>query len=126
MAVSGTVVNEDLVQRFAKAIANAEGFNVPNSRPSRNHNPGDLTLSLGYPFVGMDGIYIVFGNDDAGWGALRAQVRAMLTNSSHVYNNSMSIIEVASKYTTTDQGPWASIVADGLGVFPSTKLSELS
>jgi hypothetical protein len=113
------------VDRIATAIAAAEGFSIPGSRPGRNHNPGDLTVDTTGKGVGRDGIFIVYATDSDGWDALRQQVQLMLNNTSKVYNNGMTIADVAARYTTTDQAAWAAIVARELGVTQDTTLAEI-
>lgn len=115
----------DRVNRLADAIAFAEGFYVSGSRPNRNNNPGDLTKTLGFPSSGFDGMYVVFQTLADGWSALRKQVSMMLDGSSSIYNPNMTIWEMAQRYTTTDQVPWATNVAAKLGVDINTKISEV-
>jgi hypothetical protein len=110
---------------FATAIAYAEGFYVNGSRPQRNHNPGDLTIDTNGMATGRDGPFVVYGNVEDGWDALRQQVKLILTNTSHVYNTDMTIQDVANKYTATDQSAWALNVANKLGVSPDTKVSAI-
>ena len=113
------------VNRIAEAIAYAEGFYVDGSRPQRNNNPGDLTKALGFASIGWDSIYVVFKTVEDGWAALRKQVQLMLTNQSSVYNSNMTILDVARRYTTTQQNEWAANVASHLGVPMTTKISEV-
>lgn len=113
-----------LIEKIAQAIATAEGFYVPGSRPARNHNPGDLTIDTIGQTVGRDGVYVVYSDDATGWAALRQQVQLMFSGS-HIYNPAMSILEVAANYTATDQMAWAKTVATKLGVSINTRLSEL-
>jgi len=113
------------IDKLADAIAFAEGFYVAGSRPQRNNNPGDLTLSLGFPTTGMDDIYVIFATIEAGWAALKKQVELMLTNQSRIYTSNMTIFEVAQHYTTTDVSTWAANVAARLGVSPFSKISEI-
>ncbi len=115
-----------IVDSLAEAIAYAEGFFVAGSRAARNHNPGDLTVDVTGKGIGKDGIFIVYASDADGWDALKHQVNLMLTNASQIYNNQMTIREVASRYTTTDQLAWATNVAARLGVSMDTKLSDLA
>ena len=117
---------DGVIDRLADAIAFAEGFYVKGSRPQRNHNPGNLTLDLTGKSVGQDAIYVVYATDEDGWEALKKQVRMMLDNSSKIYNNAMSILDVAKRYTTTEQLAWARNVASRLGVTVDTRLMELS
>lgn len=70
-------------------------------------------------------MFIVYANDGDGWEALERQVSLMLTNASQIYNNQMTIREVAERYTTTDQLAWATTVASRLGVSMDTKLADI-
>ena len=116
---------EEAVNKLADAIAYAEGFYVAGSRPARNHNPGNLTKDLTGKAIGKDSIYVVYANNADGWEALKKQVSAMLDNSSRIYNSAMSIMDMARKYTTTEQEAWAKNVASRLGVSTDTKLMDL-
>jgi hypothetical protein len=119
-------VQDAIVQKFAEAIAWAEGFYSIGSRPQRNHNPGDLTRDLTGTGVAKDGMYVVYATDADGWEALYKQVRMMFNNTSSIYNDAMNILEVARKYTTTDQEVWAANVAQRLGVPVGTPLSQIT
>src|SRR5262245_60907331 len=113
-----------IVKALAEAIAFAEGFYRAGRRPARNHNPGDLTKDLTGRAVGWGGPFVVYKSDEDGWEALRWQVRLMF-GGSQIYNPNMSISQVATFYTATDQMAWAANVAQKLGVTIDTKLSEL-
>jgi hypothetical protein len=113
------------IARIAEAIAYAEGFYVNGSRPQRNNNPGDLTKALGFSMIGYDGMYVIFSTIDDGWNALRKLVMLMLTNRSAIYHSQMTILDVARRYTTTQQDEWAQNVASRLGVTIDTKISEV-
>jgi len=113
------------ITRLAEAIAYAEGFYIDGSRPQRNNNPGDLTSPLGFSFIGHDGIYVIFSTLNDGWKALYKQVELMLTNRSGVYSNNMTILDVARRYTTTQQEEWANNVASRLGVTVDAIISEV-
>lgn len=112
--------------RIADAIAFAEGFYVNGSRPQRNNNPGNLTLSLGFPTIGTDGQFVIFATANDGWNALRKQVSLMLSDQSGVYNSAMSILEMAGHYTLTEVNAWAANVATRLGVSPYTRLDQIT
>ena len=112
-------------ERIANAIAYAEGYFVSGSRPERNNNPGDLTKAFGQDYTGYDGIFIVFATPTDGWQALFQQVNMMLDNTSSIYNDEMTIYEVAQRYTTTQQQEWANNVASYLGVSTNTPLREV-
>jgi hypothetical protein len=117
-------VPQALIDAIAHAIAVAEGFFVAGSRPARNHNPGDLTRDLTGKGVGVDGAYIKYGSDEDGFEALNTQVSLMFSGS-HVYSPAMTILEIAQRYTTTDQDAWARIVAGHLGVDINTRLMDV-
>jgi hypothetical protein len=119
---------ENAVIAIAQAIASAEGFGVIGSRPWRNHNPGDMTKDLTDRAAGTDGPFVVFLNDEDGWQNLYTQVRAMLAGPpySSIYSPGMSIAEVASHYTSTQQTEWAANVAAHLGVTPDTTLEQVA
>jgi hypothetical protein len=112
-------------QRLAQAIASAEGFYVAGSRPQRNNNPGDLTVDITGAGIGWDGPFVIYASAADGWAALDQQTEEMLSNTSGIYNNAMTISQVASKYTTTNQAGWAATVAGQLGVGVDTPLSQI-
>jgi len=124
LAAGGTE-QDSRIARLAEAIAYAEGYYVNGSRPQRNNNPGDLTKSLGFSTIGNDGMYMIFSTIEDGWNALRKLVELMLTNRSAIYTSGMTILDVARRYTTTQQDEWAANVASRLGVPVYTKISEV-
>lgn len=123
-----TPASELAVSAIARAIGTAEGFFKPGARPQRNNNPGNLTMNIGAApkAVGRDGMYLVYLTAEDGWTALEEQVRMMLDGRSRIYNRELTIAQVAQKWTTTDQAPWARIVSGELGVSPDTKLKDIA
>lgn len=121
-----TVLPQANVQRIAQAIAFAEGFYVPGSRPARNHNPGDMTADLIGKAVGMDGAFVVYATDDDGWNNLYTQIQKWLNGSSSHANSGSTITQISDFYTTTDQTAWATQVANQLGVSIDTPIGEVS
>jgi hypothetical protein len=116
----------DIVQRFAQAIANQEGYNVSGSLPNRYNNPGDLTKDITGTGTGVgDQGLIIYGTAEDGWNALYAQVQMMFDGTSSHYNPSMTITQVAQVYAA-DWFPWARNVASYLGVSPDTPLNQLT
>lgn len=117
------------IQLFAEGIAIAEGFYETGSRAARNHNPGNLTLDITDTGTGKDGMFIVYGNDNDGWDALRKQVELILTNASGYYDSSMTLRQIGRKYASTstasDQLNWAINVAGKLGIDIDTPVSSL-
>jgi hypothetical protein len=115
----------DAINAFSNAIATAEGFFVSGSRPQRNNNPGDLTVDTTGTGVGKDGPFIVYGSVADGWAALNKQVQLILTDASNFYNSGMTLRDIASIYTTTDQTSWAQTVANTLGISLDVPVSTL-
>lgn len=117
---------ELVIRKIAYAVANAEGFNISGSRPARDHNPGDLTLDLGAanPAVGMDGMFVIFATDEDGWANLIQEVRGWFGTSA-IYNDSMTLAQVAGLYSPDGSSTWASNVASYLGVTVDTPLSQI-
>ena len=118
-------MNAALISKIADAIAFAEGYFVPGSRPRRNHNPGDLERDLTGKGIGWDGPYVIYATIQDGREALERQVRLMFAGS-RIYRPSMTIAEVARRYTSTDQAAWAKNVAGRLGVSVDTRLDEIA
>src|SRR5438128_636171 len=98
-----SITASPIVQKIARAIAGAEGFFVRDSRPSRNHNPGNISSDITGTAIGSDGSLMVYSTDQDGWDALYHQVSGMLSGTSAYYNPSMTISDIAQKYVgTTD------------------------
>jgi hypothetical protein len=127
-AMGGTVNTEanDGVKKLAQAIASAEGFFSPGSRPARNHNPGDMTRDLIAKAVGVDGPFVVYATDADGWANLYAQINLWLSGHSEYADPSSSIADLATFYTTTQQSAWAVNVANHLGVSTDTSIGEIA
>lgn len=123
------MISDDLVNRFATAIAKAEGFYVPDSLPARAHNPGDLTddgdIGLGFEQSEGPGAAEItrYATDADGWAALTRKVRRMLSGGSTVYTLNMTINQVGMKYARSED--WGINVARELGVTPSTPLVSI-
>lgn len=61
-----------------EAMAKQEGFGVPNTRPTKNHNPGDLEyhqFAIKHGAIGTDGRYAIFPDDKTGFNAMRELLR---------------------------------------------------
>lgn len=117
---------EKRVRLLADGIELAEGAGVAGSRPARNNNPGDLRLDTIGKSTGVDDAgFQVYATYEDGREALEKQVRLMLTNTSHIYNENMTVLQVAVRYTTTDQEAWAWNVASAAGVTPDTPINQI-
>jgi hypothetical protein len=115
---------------LAQAIAAAEGFNVPGSRPARNHNPGDVTQDLIGKAVGIDGPFPVYATDADGWANLYAQINLWFSGGSAHATGDSTISQIASFYTTDSppgaQATWALNVANAVGVTVDTPINQIS
>ncbi len=112
---------------LARAIAEAEGFGVFNAIPTLANNPGDLELG-DVGFGVYQGRTIVFKSESnpkpsgvtifpdavSGWAALEHELTLILSGKSTVYKPTMTIAEMAKRWTQTEQSQWALNVCDGL------------
>ena len=113
------------VLQFARAVAHAEGFGVPDAIPTKANNPGDLTFGFGYPLngtMGRDQI-CVFQSLDDGWQALWHEVGLAFAGRSHIYKTTDTIEEFGMKYSNDPN--WGVNVAAYLGVAKETTLAQL-
>lgn len=129
------MVTDDVVNRFAQAIARAEGFyetdptKIPTV-PQRARNPGDITdegnIGLGViQTSGPAGAAItIYATVEDGWAALQKKVRRMLDGQSEVYKPDLTIVEVGLKYS--GNGGWGLNVAKQMGVDSRMTLAELA
>lgn len=112
------------VLRLAKAISVAEGS------PKEWNNPGSLTgTDAGaFPTCGTgnaEGVW-KFVNERDGWQALCVKVHRMLVGKSSVYPPAMTIEEMGTRYSGSDDGNWGRNVAAFLGVPVTTTIQELA
>jgi hypothetical protein len=131
--VEVNIETTDRAKAFAQAIAHQEGFYVFGSIPHRANNPGDLVipgwtgLSLGRERISVlksDSIEEPFP-PDGGWFRLLHELWLIESGRSHVYTLDMTILEMAHKWTDTQQDDWARNVAGQLGVPPETTLRQV-
>ena len=111
-----------LIPSFAYAIGKAEGFGPLGNIPTKANNPGDLKLGdIGLGTLGQ-GI-TVYPTLRQGIQALYRELNLILTNTSEVYNTSMSFSQMAIIWTGNDNPvDWADTVAKSLNVFPDTTI----
>jgi hypothetical protein len=121
------------IDELAYAIAVAEGYFAAGIHDGRTlpfvlNNPGGLkkpTLGAADLPTWKDSGLVWFPTADAGWAALRHQVRLMLTGTSGIYAHGDSLISVGEKYADGDTN-WGLNVATRLGVPPAHTLAELA
>ena len=124
------MISDDFVQKFAEAVARAEGFYVADSVPARAHNPGDLTDDgdIGHGVIQTSGpagaAITIYATDEAGWNALRRKLWRMLNGASRIYTLDLTLMEMAIRYSGS--ADWAFNVAKALGVDTRMTLAELA
>lgn len=114
-------MDEKRQQGWLDGIAQAEGYGKPDTVPTRSNNPGDLKVGdIGY---GREpGGITHFPNPEAGYNALAKQVNKFYIPGPN-YDPSMSLQQIAEKYTGKDRAPeWAKIVGSKAGMDPSARL----
>lgn len=118
---------------LAVAISHAEGYGLANAIPTEANNPGDLVLP-GWQgqSLGSEKISVLTSDTpdnpvppNGGWFRLYRQIRLIDQGNSTVYNISMTISEMAKKWTATDPEAWARNVSSFLGVTPDTLLETV-
>lgn len=129
-----------VASRLAKAVAFAEGcIDIHEnyhrlSLPYRLNNPCDLKVTNSqFTSHRHSSGKLLFADLGTGWNAGAFQMDLILTNRSHVYNNSMTIQEVANHYAKEHETPleqqnadhWTKNVALFLGVQTTTTLVDL-
>lgn len=89
-----------------EAIARQEGFLVPNSRPHRNNNPGDIEygkFTIAHGATSGDPRFAIFPTAEMGFAAMRAlllsayvglTLRAALCKWAPPFENNVSAYEV--------------------------------
>jgi hypothetical protein len=126
------MIYRDSIRWFGDAIAGAEGFGVLAAIPTRANNPGDLVMpNWSGRTLGNAGVS-VFVSPAEGWRRLYFQLQLIADDKSRVYSRSMSVREMASKWTTTDQEAWTQNVVNRLQskwaygmVTPETAIGDL-
>lgn len=134
---------ESLYRWIGSKIKVAEGYGLPDAIPTDAHNPGDLCLGnrfwakaihKGLTFQGSINGVTIFPKADPdcdiedpkdGFAALYREIRLILSGNSTEYRPDWTILQVGTKWTTTDPEDWAKTVAEGLGVDISTPFNEL-
>lgn len=109
------------MSKLAQLIAKEEGFGVPGSVPTRDHNPGDLRHSPHSEHSPDDpnGIGII-DNDQDGWEDLERQLRLDAARG-------LTLTQLVYKYAPPEENNTAQYLkylCDGLGVGPNTSVEE--
>lgn len=71
--------SEEANVKLIQAMAKQEGFGVPGTRSTKNHNPGDLeygNFAKSHGAIGTDGRFAIFPDDATGFAAMQELLRA--------------------------------------------------
>jgi hypothetical protein len=115
--IGATTSGNKFIDALAGAIAHAEGYYIPGSRPWRNNNPGDISDPSfgGVTRIAVDsGGLSVFATAQDGWTALYAKLQNALNGGSNVYSPAGTISDWAWSWTATNPDDWANNVASNL------------
>ena len=110
----------DKIWDICRAIAFAEGANVPGSNPDRLNNPGDIsdgsvTFAALIPEFHSGSVVTHFPDKSTGWQWLYNKVKNHINGDSTVYPADLSILAFAQKYAGNWQN-WVSNVASYLKI----------
>lgn len=116
----------DIAWNVARAIAIAEGYNIPNSNPYRLNNPGDLSDgSQTFGFEPHSGSKVTkFPDAATGWQWLHDKIVRAVNGGSYVYNPDMTWYQIGSKWAPPNAAIWAENVARQLGVDPNSRMGD--
>lgn len=109
------------MSKLAELIAKEEGFGIPGSVPTRDHNPGDLRHSPHsmHSLDDPDGIGVI-DNDADGWEDLERQLRLDASRG-------LTLQQLVFKYAPPEENnsaQYLKYLCDGLGVDPNTTVEE--
>lgn len=125
MILMGRQLVRPAVETMARAIMDFEGWGE-GSVSQRNNNPGNIKFAGQKGAIGKDSQgHAIFDSFESGWNALISQLHLMFSGMSRVYNPSMTLREVFSKYAEANSEQYAQFVAQRLGVTANTRLEEL-
>lgn len=117
----------DLVEAIAQAIAGFEGFFTPGTLAQRNNNPGNLRSWGNLP---TSGGYAVFPTPEAGWEALRSQIRLNISRGLSLLEFFAGKPGVYAGYApSADQNrpaAYATYVSQRTGLPPDVPLDQLA
>lgn len=107
--------------KLARLVAQMEGFGIPGSMPTRDHNPGDLRHSphSSHEGEGSNDIGII-DDDEDGWADLERQLEIYAAHSMTL----RAAIYAFAPPTENNSERYLKFVCDGLGCSPDTPVSE--
>ena len=116
------------MDKAVSAITTYEG-STPNSRASRNNNPGNLKFAEQPGAERGGGGFAVFRTMNDGRNALVAQIRSAIDGTSSVYHPNMTLLEFFKKYAPSkdknDPEAYATFVAGKMGTTTNKKIKDI-
>lgn len=108
------------MSRLAELIAKEEGFGIPGSVPTRDHNPGDLRHSPHSQHEGdLNGIGQI-DTDADGWADLERQLQLYADRQMTL----RAAIYAFAPPEENDSERYLQFICNGLGLSPDTPVSE--
>lgn len=116
----------DRIWDCCRAIAIAEGYQVPGSNPANLNNPGDISDGASvFGFETHSGSNITrFPDAVTGWSWLYTKIKNAASGKSSVYSADMSWLEIGAIWAPPNAQVWGTNVANGLGVDPDSSLGD--
>jgi hypothetical protein len=106
------------VTRLAQLIAREEGFGISGTKPTRDHNPGDLEHA---PHVqAWDGKIGIEPDDDQGWADLERQLELYAARGMTLRN----VIAIYAPPNENDSARYLAFIVDGLGMAPDDQVAD--
>lgn len=104
--------------KLAQLIARREGFGIPGTKPTRDHNPGDLEHA---PHVNAwDGQIGIEPDDDDGWNDLERQL-GLYAERGMTLERMVPIYAPPNENATSE---YLQFLCEGLGGTPATLISD--
>lgn len=116
----------DKIWDVCRAIAMAEGANVPGSNPDRLNNPGDISdgsLTFGSEIHSGSSV-TKFPDKQTGWKWLYSKIKTdFVDGGSMIYSPDMTWTQFAQKYAG-DWQDWVANVTSELGISETDRVGD--
>lgn len=108
------------MSKLARLIAQEEGFGIPGTLPTRDHNPGDLRHSPNSVHDGDPDAIGQIASDAQGWADLERQLRLYAMRG-------LTLDELVSQYAPPNENDttrYLTFLCTGLGLGPDDLVSK--
>jgi hypothetical protein len=115
----------DRIWDIARAIAYAEGYNLPSSVPFRLNDPGDISdwASIYGSETHSGSNVTTFPDAETGWNKLYDKLQNIATGASSAYNARWTWTRIAQTWAG-DWQAWLNNVTAHLGVSPDSSFAD--